>query len=176
LKERRKMLPEDEKHLAKQEDAALLAAVEGRFSDGDTRPQSYLSLLRSAAPYIDRDPEAIETIWRAASGSAHGKRWPALVLQKIIPGEEYEPGQFRTMAVADPVAISSVVEIADRLTVRGVEFFIAFSGSDLKAVSEEAIGWLASISPLKEGVTPESIRDFALGVTDELSAGGSGSS
>lgn len=166
VEELRKSLPLTQKVQAKDVDAGLVAMVAAVFTEDEIRPPAgYLYLIRDVASRIGRDPDESERIWRAASGSAHGKRWPAIELQTHVRGEEYEPGQFRSIAVPDPDAITRVVDLADQMLAKAVTVFLQYSGADFNAAHKDAIRWLASISPLKEGVDAKDIAAFALDET-----------
>lgn len=108
-------------------------------------------MLRDTASVVDRDPDEVEVIWRASSGSAHGKRWPAHALQRITPGEEYEPGQFRTLLMPDPEAMTRALDIADALLTYGVSRFLQLSGTDFAAAHQDAMQWLQSVVPMTAG-------------------------
>lgn len=157
ISEQRKSLPVPEKVRMDDADQILLARVRERWSDKDLGPISYLDAIKSACLEVRVSPDEAESIWRAASGSAHGKRWPTLSLQHVVPGEEYEPGQFRTVMVPDPSAMTNVLSLADTMTTYGVLRFADFSGADIASLSREAHTWLGGIIPLKDGVTPESL-------------------
>jgi hypothetical protein len=158
LTEQRKSLPLPEKVLMDKADEILLARVRERWSDKDLGPISYLDAIKSACLEVSVDPHEAETIWRAASGSTHGKHWPTLSLQHVLPGEEYEPGQFRTLIVPDALAMTSVLSLADTMTSYGVVKFAVSSGADVESLMSEALTWLSGIIPLQDGVVRESLR------------------
>lgn len=97
-------------------DNLLLERVAGTFSAKDIKPQRILTILREAAPAAKLDADEVESVWRAASGAAHGKSWPSTHLQHVIPIHEYEPGQFRTVQIPDTASMTRVVEIAEIMT------------------------------------------------------------
>lgn len=146
--EYRRSLPADRKHVARDQDQRLLEGVREHFAEHQLRPPNYLSVLRDTASVVDRDPDEVEVIWRASSGSAHGKRWPAHALQRVTPGEEYEPGQFRTMLMPDPNAMTRALDIADALLTYGVSRFLQLSGADFAAAHQDAMQWLQSVVPM----------------------------
>jgi hypothetical protein len=102
---RRSKLDPTEKANAKALEEDLVQRVSERFADEQVRaPQGYLEVIRSAcaAEGLTLEPADAERVWRAASGVAHGKYWPTLELQQVIPVEEYEPGQFRSVQIPTP--------------------------------------------------------------------------
>lgn len=145
--EYRKSLPQDRKHIAREQDRRLLEDVREHFAEDELRPPNYLSVLRETASTVDRDPDEVEAIWRASSGSAHGKRWPTLALQLAMPGEEFEPGQFRTLLMPDPDAMTRALSIADGLLTYGVSRFLQLSGADVTAAHQDAMQWLEAVVP-----------------------------
>ncbi|GAA2736398.1 hypothetical protein GCM10009867_21000 [Pedococcus aerophilus] len=150
--EYRKSLAQDEKHLARELDQRLLAAVQEHFPEEALRMPNYLTVLRETAGVVGRDPNEVESIWRASSGSAHGKRWPALTLQRSTPGREYEPGQFRTTIMPDPDAMTRALELADALLSYGAMRFLQLSGIDFMSAHQDAITWVESLLPRVDGV------------------------
>lgn len=168
IEEQRKAAPESEKQRFKDADAELLKRVSGDSQAQEwKRLTTYLEVLRWAAKDIGYDPDEAETLWRASSGAAHGKRWPALALQHVIRGEEYEPGQHRTIRVPDPKAMTVVLQLAERLTSHAAIKFGQFSGLDQAAIlarCHESMQDVLREMPLKEGVE----RDEVMG---ELSIG-----
>ena len=149
--EYRKSLPANRKHIAREQDKRLLDGVRQHFAEDQLRPPNYLSVLRDTASVVGRDPDEVEVIWRASSGSAHGKRWPAHALQRVTPGDEYEPGQFRTLLMPDPRAMTRALDIADALLTYGVSRFLQLSGTDFAAAHQDAMQWLQSVVPMTAG-------------------------
>lgn len=138
-------------------DATLVQRASGDFSEADLQKPNQYTVLRSAAAAIGFDPDDLERIWRAASGSAHGKVWPSLALQHVVPLAEYEPGQFRTFRIPDTDKMTEVLEAADKMTTHGVLRHADFCGADIPALMEEARLWLVSAVPLREDADPEVI-------------------
>jgi hypothetical protein len=157
IDEQKKSLPLAEKVRMDEADKILLARVSEGCSSKDLGPISYFDAIKSACLKVDVAPEEAELIWRAASGSAHGKRWPTLALQHVVPGEEYEPGQFRTIMVPEASAITDVLSLADKMTSYGVARFADLSGADVPTLMSEATAWLGGIIPLKDGVSREDL-------------------
>jgi hypothetical protein len=145
--EYRKSLPQDRKDIAREQDRRLLEHVREDFSEEQLRPPSYLSVLRDSASVVARGADHVEAVWRASSGTAHGKRWPALALQRLSPGEEFEPGQFRTLLMPDATAMTSALDIADAFLAYGVQRFVQFSGADFEALHADAMQWLETVIP-----------------------------
>ena len=136
-------------------DAVLLKRVADSFAEADLRPPSHLSVLRAAAPVAGLDPDKVEAVWRAASGAAHGKTWASLALQHVVPLDEYEPGQFRTLRVPDSGPMTEVLKVAEHMTAHGVLRHADFCGVDIAAILERARVWLAGVIPYREDADPD---------------------
>lgn len=160
--EHRKSLVGDAKgqERVKARDRSLLQRFDGILSESDLHAPSLYTVIRGAAPIIDRDPDEIERLWRAASGAAHGKAWPALALQDVFPGEEYEPGHFRTVRVPNVDGMTAMLMTANEMTQYGVLRYADFSGADIAALLEEAKCWLAGVIPLRAGADPAVLGAF----------------
>lgn len=146
-----------EKEAVKLRQRKLLERVAGVFEADEIRPPAgYLAVLRDAcdSPEVALDPDEVERIWRAASGAAHGKYWPSLDLQHVIPGEEYEPGQFRTVRVPNARGMAEVLRAADTMTTYGVFRFADYSGADLGSLIDDAKRWLATVIPFRSVPMP----------------------
>ena len=48
------------------------------------RTMRYREVVRVAAAAVDLDPDAVEVLWRALSGFAHGRRWASLALLERV--------------------------------------------------------------------------------------------
>ncbi|MGH8523523.1 MAG: hypothetical protein ACREXY_04705 [Gammaproteobacteria bacterium] len=136
-------------------DTTLLQRASSVFSTADLDRPNHFTVLRAAAQIIGRDPEDVERIWRAASGAAHGKVWPSLALQHVVPLTEYEPGHFRTWRIPDDGAMTEVLELADAMTNWGVLRFADFCGADIAKLIDESRVWLASVIPLRDDADPD---------------------
>lgn len=136
-------------------DATLLERAATVFRKEELGRPNQFTVLQAAAMTIERDPDDAERIWRAASGAAHGKVWPSLALQHVVPLTEYEPGQFRTWRIPDLQWMTEVLELAESMTTRGVLQFADFCGADIAQLIDEARIWLASVVPLREDADPE---------------------
>lgn len=110
--------------------------------------------MRGAAPVKEIDPEDLERVWRAASGAAHGKRWPSLALQSIVPLNVSDPGQHRTLAIPDADGMTEVLRFADRMVTYGVLRHADFCGADIPRLMREARRWLADAVPFAEDADP----------------------
>jgi len=141
-------------------DTRLLERTADAFPETDLTPPNHYTVLRAAAPLIDLDPDRMERIWRAASGSAHGKVWPSLALQHVVPLTEYEPGQFRTLRIADPDGMTEVLEVADKMTFHGVLRHADFCKADIPNLLNDARLWLASVVPIRKDADPEAVAWF----------------
>ena len=167
---RKSKLDPAEKANAKVLEEDLVHRVSEVFADQQVRaPQGYLEVIRSAcaAEGLTLEPDDAERVWRAASGVAHGKYWPTLELQHIVPLEEYEPGHFRSVQVPDLHGITEVLRAAHDVTQVGALRFLDYSGVDIAASNESARDWVSEVIPLKEGVSREELRRR----TDGLSNG-----
>ena len=136
-------------------DKSLLRRASDAFSEEELRPPSHYTVLRAAAAVMDLNPDQFERVWRAASGSAHGKVWPSLALQHVVPISEYEPGHLRALRVPDPDKITEVLELAGKMTMYGVLRHADFVKADISALIEEATRWLASVVPFREDADPD---------------------
>ena len=136
-------------------DAKLLERTAVAFPAAELQPPSHYTVLRSTADHIGLVPDGLERIWRAASGSAHGKVWPTLALQHVVPLTEYEPGQFRTLRVPDAKGMTEVLEVAERMTMHGVLRHADYCKADSHALIGAARVWLASVVPFREDADPE---------------------
>lgn len=156
--ERRKSLPVEEKPKMREADRQLLARAGALFDPEELAiPNGYLFVIREAAEIASLDPQEVEGIWRAASGSAHGRRWPSHVLQTVIPGAECEPGQHRTLQVPDPEAITRVIAAASDLSYQGVLRYLHGARIDIDAARERAVRRVGALLPLKPGVDREDL-------------------
>lgn len=154
--EHRKSLREDEaKRRVREMDARLLDRVRSQFDQRELAPPKHLAVLRGAAPTVGVDPDDLERVWRAASGSAHGKVWPSISLQHVVPLQEYEAGQFRTFCVPDPEGITEVLRLAEQMTMFGVVRHAQYCGADVPTLMDEARRWLASVVPFREDADPD---------------------
>lgn len=147
----------DAKQRIRAMDERLLARVSEHVAEEELPPPSLLNVLRGAAEVIEAVPNDVEYVWRAASGAAHGKYWPSLVLQDVVPIEEYEPGQLRTVSVPDPAGMTEVLELARRMTAWGVVRQAQFSGFEIDPLFDEATRWLATVVPFREDADPDVI-------------------
>lgn len=67
-------------------------------------------------------------IWRGSAGSAHGKQWPAKRLQLTVAVGNVAETDGATMLIADPDAMTQVMQLADALQMYAVMRFIEFAG------------------------------------------------
>jgi hypothetical protein len=118
----------------------------------------YMNTVKEAAATVavkgsvDADlenPEAVERLWGAFAGSAHGKRWPSLELQIVNPRSGISPGQFATDRVPDPTAITKILKLADAVLTYGILRFADYSGyqPQLSAIIHDAQQRLAAAIP-----------------------------
>ncbi len=148
--------PEAQKSVVEM-DRVLLQRASNDFGEQELQPPSHYAVLRATANLIDTEPDELERIWRAASGSAHGRVWPSLALQKVVPLTEYEPGQFRTLRIPDPEGMTEVLQVADKMMWRGVLRHADFCKADIPRLLEEARLWLASVIPYRKDADPVAV-------------------
>jgi hypothetical protein len=139
-------------------DATLLERMSGVLAPEDLYRPNHFTVLRDASSVIERDPADVERIWRAASGSAHGRVWPSLTLQHVVPLAEYEPGHFRTVRVPDADGMTEVLTLAQQMTLHGVLRYADYAGEDIPELMEEARLWLASVIPFREDADVEVVE------------------
>lgn len=158
-----------EKAEIKEREDELVARVAGVFDEAQIRPPNgYLQVIQQACRHdeVALDAATAERLWRAASGAAHGKYWPNIDLQTVVPGDEYEPGHFRSLMVPDPSGISDVMSTAHTLAQYGALRFADYSGADIPGLIVESRQWLASVLPLRPDApagTRERLRDGDVG-------------
>ena len=122
------------------------------FTDADVRAPSYLTLVRHAAAHareqlpaaLLRSDDAVERLWRASAGSAHGKQWPASELTVATSTGSTMP---------DPAAITAILALADAVVSYGVMRFADRSGyaSELSSIQQDAFARVYSKIPLLPG-------------------------
>lgn len=139
----------------------LLRRVSSVFRPDDIRqPKGYGQVIRRAceANGLELDPDTAERLWTAASGAAHGKYWASLDLQTVHIGDEYEPGHHRTVQIPDATAMTEILEAANALTQYGVLRYADYSGANIRALLNEAVGWVAQNLTVKDGATREDLE------------------
>ena len=150
--EHRKSLQDDEaKQRVRERDATLLERARGLFEEHELGRPSLLNVLRDAASVIEVDQDDIERLWRAASGAAHGKVWPSMSLQNVVPLNEYEPGHFRAVRIPDAEAMTEILKVADQMITYGVLRHADFCGTNTARLMNDASAWLLSVIPVKDG-------------------------
>jgi hypothetical protein len=151
-----------DKRAVEERENDLLKRVSQVFKPEQIRPPGggYLEVIRSAcaANDLDLDAQDAERLWRAASGAAHGKYWPSVELQKVHPGEEYEPGHFRSVQLPDPSGMTEVLRAAHTMSQYGVLRFADYAGAGIQALLEEATKWVTMRLPVRADATPEELR------------------
>jgi hypothetical protein len=151
---RKSKLDLEQKEVIKAQEDDLLHRVSPVFQPDDIKPPNgYLDVIKAAcnANGLGVQAVAMERLWRAASGAAHGKYWPTLELQDIQRGQEKEPGHYRAVQLPNASAITEVLETANTLSQYGVVLYAQYSGVDVAAVLGEAMAWVAERVPLKSG-------------------------
>lgn len=162
LQEHRKSFQrKEDKDRCRQREQDLLDRVAEVFEEAQIEPPNgYLAVLQGACKPADLDLEAaaVERLWRAASGAAHGMYWPNLELQHIVPGEEYEPGQFRAATMPDSTPMVEMVQTAYKMTQYAALKHLMFTGADPAALMGPAMRWLMDNVTKKEDVDPDLIE------------------
>lgn len=138
-------------------DETLLNRVREHVSADQLKVPSLLTVLREAAEVIGESSNDLERVWRAASGAAHGKFWPSVALQHVVPVDEHEPGQLRALSVPDAVGMTEVLRLAGRMTTWGVLRHADFCGFEIEPLVSEATQWLASVVPVHDDADPDVI-------------------
>lgn len=150
---------EESKQALTDRDELLVLRASNLFESDELRPMDgYLTVLVAAARIIDKEPEDIERIWRAASGAAHGKYWPSLDLQSIVTGDEYEPGHFRTTRFPNTELMTEALRTASLMTRHAALQYMDFSGADIADLLVAGRKWLAGQITLSEDADPEIVR------------------
>jgi hypothetical protein len=109
----------------------FLSRIGAEFDRGKVEARiAYLDTIRGAAKVMGLNPDAVEYLWRLASGSTHGKRWAALEINRVDLGEEYEPGQHRVVRTPKPEMLLEVLTAAYQFIKFGVAVYAARSGAD----------------------------------------------
>lgn len=158
---RKSRLDAASKSEAKALEADLVHRVSGVFTDEQVcAPQTYLEVIRSAcaADGLSLTPDDAERIWRAASGAAHGKYWPTLELQQVVPLEKNESEQHGSTLVPDVGGITEALRAAHAMAEIGVLRYLDYSGLDIQESLAAAYAWLSEVIPLKEGANREELR------------------
>jgi hypothetical protein len=142
----------------------FLSRVDSAFDRGKLEARiAYLDTIRSAAKAMGLDPDAVEYLWRLASGSTHGKRWAALEINEVVLGEEYEPGQHRVVRTPKPEMLLEVLEAAYQFIRFGVAVFAARSGASYAPLRQAALLAVAREMPVpadREGARQALIDRF----------------
>lgn len=145
-----------EKALVEAREQALVQRVSDVFDAAEiTRPRGYLWILQQAckAEDLNLQPDRIEWLWRAASGSAHGMYWPTLDLQTLVDVEPAD-GPARQVRVADAQGIAQVLQAAFTMTQYAVLRYADFAGADIPSLIAASRAWLVSQIPLREDADP----------------------
>lgn len=147
----------EEKAAIRAQDEALLERVEEAFAPKDLHPPGYLQVVIAAASAddLDLDPANAEWLYRAASGAAHGMYWPNIALKKVEPGEQYEPGHYRTRSLPDPELMAQAIRGAFDMTSHAAGKYLMWSGVDVPALAGGARRWLAENVTLRDDHDPE---------------------
>lgn len=158
VEQRKSMMTAEAKQHMRERDGQLLERAAHLFDVTKLSPPNQYDVLRAVAPVLDLEDDRLEEIWRAASGSAHGRVWPSLSLQHVVPLSEYEPGQFQTLRIPDAVKMTEVLQLAERMTTYGVLRHADFCGADIPTLLEEARLFLLSVTPLREDADPATVN------------------
>lgn len=165
LQEHRKSKVDDleaKKVIRAQEDA-LVAAVAGIFDDRQIAPlDGYLNLFREVCKSneYDLDVSEVESLWRAASGAAHGKHWVGQDLTRTVPHAGH-PGA--NLTVPDTAGMIRVLEVASYMVSSGVGKFVMWSGHDPIVMHREASKWVAANMTIRDGADMEVVERMRRG-------------
>ncbi|RKE64912.1 hypothetical protein [Microbacterium sp. AG238] len=123
------------------------------------RAPLYIDLVKDAAAHVRtqlpdalvQDDGAVERLWRASAGSAHGKRWPASELTLTFDAGGYH------ITMPDPAAITAILKLADAVMTYGVMRFADFSGhyEHLSTWQRAALAEVYGTLPLLPGAPAE---------------------
>ncbi len=157
---RKSKLDPAEKAEVQVRDDELVERVSAEFNEAEIRPPSgYLWVLRRACNPDDLalDPDEVERLWRAASGSAHGMYWPTQDLQHLVEVEGPD-GSVRTIRVPDARQIADVLQAAYIITQYAVLKYAMFAGADLWSLIDDSRRWLAGKITFREGASAEVVE------------------
>lgn len=166
LVEHRKFKVGDEvgKDEIKAKEAELVARVSAVFTDEQVAsPRSYLQVITDACAQADlqMDPVAVERLWRAASGAAHGKFWPTEELQRQVTVEDYHTRDQRSQMLPDTSVMGDLLDAAFRMTQYAALRYADYAGADITALYAAALTWVSQELPLREGVNRADLLQFA---------------
>jgi hypothetical protein len=167
IEEERKALPLDEKKRMTDARATLLSRVGvGTTEDEIGRFRGYMDVVKKASAAAAKhgskegaitDPAAVERLWRASAGSAHGKRWPLVALQVQVVATETASGKPLSASMPDPEAITAILRLADAVVTYGVVRFASHSGYEpqLGQLIKDAAERLQAVIPrIEDDSTP----------------------
>jgi hypothetical protein len=122
----------EQKSAVRARDDRLVDRVSEVFTEAEIRPpQGFLWTIRAACEVDD------------------------LALKRVEPGEEYEPGHFRTRSLPDPELMVEVARAAHDMTMYATGKYILWSGADMEVLAANARRWLADNMTLKDDHDPE---------------------
>ncbi|MGY1776907.1 hypothetical protein ACI8AV_13705 [Geodermatophilus sp. SYSU D00804] len=134
---------------AKRQIDRFLSRVGPELQEADVKRRvTYLDTIRGASTEMGMNPDAVEYLWRLASGSTHGKRWAALDLNEVELREEYEPGQHRVMRTPKFEPLLKVLATAYEAIRFGVAVFAARSSADIGPLRRAALLAVAREMPV----------------------------
>lgn len=107
------------------------------------------------------DPVAVERLWRAASGAAHGKFWPTEELQRELTVEDWQTRNPRSQMLPDTSVMGDLLDVAFRMTQYAALRYADYAGADISALYTAALTWVSQELPLREGVNREDLLQFA---------------
>lgn len=173
LVEHRKFKVDDQtaKDEVRAREAELVTRVSGVFTDGQvTPPRSYLQVIQEACkpPDLQMDPVAVERLWRAASGAAHGKFWPTVELQRETSVEDWSTREARSQMLPDTSVMGDLLDTAFRMTQYATLRYADYAGADISALYTAALTWLGAEMPLRDGVDREALLQFARDAEERL--------
>lgn len=132
--------------LARGEDTSIVdartAALEERAAglpfptSPRTRPPGYERIVRNAATVVGADENHWAYLWMAASGAAHGQNWFGIEGFDLLAKHEYEPGQYRTLALPYPAVITETISAACRAVQWGTLRWLTNGGHNPSVIAE----------------------------------------
>lgn len=158
---RKSYLDQSSKDRVKQRDTQLLTRIQRVFDEEQVAPpRGYLHIIQEACKPSDLriNAEDTERLWRAMSGAAHGMYWTNLDLTQVEVGEEYEEGQYRTIAYPDPAAMVASLDTSLAMAQYGVLKYLHYAGADIAELQDTASRQLAQEVPFKPDADPDIVE------------------
>lgn len=162
LEEHRKSQSDQaKKDLIRERDAAIVRETSALFTEAQIKPpHGYLWIIKNAchASDLQLNADCVESLWRAASGAAHGMYWPneELTIDQV-KGASREPQSFASQ-IPDPDVMINVLRASDTMATYAALRYLDFAGEDITALMLDARVWLAGEITPREGADPEILQ------------------